>query len=269
MGISNQFHFEWLDEAMAPIRENLRQSLPTRPEVLGIGEQGPSPFINNLLEGVDFSYQACDLFPLSPEVLACDMNDLSPLFGTIHADIATLFRASYFIKDKRVFFEQIKQVLNPGGTLCMDLLIGSSDLPVLDFRFGERRAAISYDEERTAYYQTSFFDERLLREFPEEVEVFCRHARRWPLETKLNYLRQASRFYWRDVRALRQLRPEIMAAAIRAAFPEENIFSLRDFEQAGFEILTFNARYFYPKVKKFNLYCYVAARLRESGKSGS
>jgi hypothetical protein len=44
---------------------------------------------------------------------------------------------------------------------------------------------------------------------------------------------------------------------------------LRDFEQAGFEILTFNARYFYPKVKKFNLYCYVAARLRESGKSGS
>lgn len=269
MGISNQFHFDWLDEAIAPIRDSLRQSLPKRPKVLGIGEQGSSPFIDHLLEGRDYSYQACDLFPLSPEVLVCDMNDLSPLFGKIHADIATLFRASYFIKNKHSFLEQIKSVLNPRGTLCMDLLIGSSDLPVLDFRYGERRAAISYDEERTAFYQTSFFDDRLLREFPEQIEAFCRHARRWPLETKLNYLRQAPRFYWRDVRALRQLRPENLAAAIRAALPEENIFSLRDFEQAGFEILTFNARYFYPKVNKFNLYCYVAARLKKAATSES
>ncbi len=262
MGISNKFHFEWLDEAIAPIRQSVRKSLPKAPQVLGVGEQGPSPFIANLLEGMDFAYQAYDLFPLSPEVVACDMNDLSPLFGKIHPDIVTLFRASYFIKNKRSFFTQIKKLLNPGGYLCMDLLIGSSDLPVLDFRYGERRAAIAHDEVRTAYYQTSFFDERLVSEFPEEAEAFCKHARQWPLETKTNYLRHAPRYFLRDVGSLKQLRAENLGAQIRAAFPEENIFSLKDFDKAGFEILAFDAKYFYPKVKKFNLYCFVAARLK-------
>lgn len=261
MGISNQYHFEWLDEAIAPMRQSVRQSLPRAPQVLGIGEQNPSPFIAHLLEGMDFAYQTCDLFPLTPAVVACDMNDLSPLFDKVHADITTLFRASYFIKNKHSFFPQIKKLLNPGGYLFLDMLVGSSDLPVLDFRYGERRAAIAYDEVRTAYYQTSFFDERLVRDFPEEAEAFCKHARQWPLETKLDYLRHAPKFFWRDVASLKQLRTENLGARIKAAFPEENVFSLKDFEEAGFEILEFNARYFYPKVKKFNLYCFVAARL--------
>lgn len=266
MGISNQFHFAWLDEAVAPVRQQVRASLPKTPQVLGVGEQSPSLFIQHLLDGTDFAYQACDLFPMSAEVLPYDMNDLSPLFGKTSADIVCLFRASYFINSKHKFLSQVKELLNPRGYLFIDLLIGSSALPVLDFRYGERKAAIEVNGQLAAYYQTSFYDDRLLREFPEEVEAFCRHARRWPLQTQASYLRQAPRAYVRDAGSLRQLDSATLGNQIKNSLPEENVFSLTDFEEAGFEILAFNARYFYPHVKKFNLYCFVAARLKDGSK---
>lgn len=265
MGISDQAHFSWLKEAVAPVREEIRRTLPQKAQVLGLGEQSPSPFLVDLLEGLEYSYQACDLFPRTAQTIACDMNDLSPLFGKMRADIVCLFRSSYFIKNKGNFFGQLKQVMAPGGYLFIDLLIGSSDLPVLDFRYGDTAAAFAYDVKRPAHFQTSFYDDRLVKEFPAEVEAFCRHARRWPLATQINYLRRAHRHYWQDANMLKRLTSKNLGTQMKQMLPEQNLLSLTDFESEGFEIAAFNSRYFYPQVKKFNLYSFVAARLKPSG----
>src|SRR3990172_8547442 len=106
MGVSDLFHFAWLDEAISPIRKLIRQSLPKRPQVLGVGEQAPNLFLEHLLHGMDYTYLACDLFPKTERVLFCDINDLSPLFGKIRADVVSNFRSSYFIENKSTFFKQ-------------------------------------------------------------------------------------------------------------------------------------------------------------------
>ncbi|MEX2160724.1 MAG: hypothetical protein WD751_02325 [Anaerolineales bacterium] len=226
-----------------------------------MGEQKPSPFIEHLLEAKEFDYHACDLFPRSAEVIACDMNDLSPLFGRIRADVVCLFRSSYFIRNKHDFFDQIKKIMAPGGYLFMDFLIGSSDLPVLDFRYGDVQAAFAYDKDHPAFFQTSFYDDRLVQEFADDVEPFCRHSRRWPLSTRISYLRKAGRYYLRDVGALKDLTSANLGEQLHALLPQENVFSLADFRADGFEIIAFGAKYFYPLVRKFNLYCFVGARL--------
>ncbi|MCW5875240.1 MAG: hypothetical protein KIS85_00020 [Anaerolineales bacterium] len=262
MGISNTFHFAWLEETIKPIRAEIRESLPKKPLVLGIGENEPSQFLIHLLDGMDYKYQACDLFPLNDKVVVCDINDLSPLFGKVRADVVCILRSSMFIKNKHSFFLQLKKLLAPNAYLFMDLLIGSSTLPVLDFRYADRRSLYAHDPDRPEYFQSSFFDDRLLQEFRAEVDAFCQHARRWPLETQIKYLRRSPKFFFRDAYSLRGLTPENLGDSLHEYLPEQSIFSLKDIRDAGFEILGFGSRYFYPYVKKFSLYNFIAARYR-------
>lgn len=264
MGISDSYHFKWLTEAIAPARKQIRESLPTAPHVIGLGEQRPNAFMAELMSGIDFSYQACDLFPTNPETIPCDINDLTPLVGKMRADVVCLFRSSYFIRDKRKFFAELERVTNPGFWFFMDMLIGSSDLPVLDFRYGDRRASFSFDPERTAYFQTSFYDERLVQDFPVEVDAFVSHARHWPPKTKISYLLDEPRYFLRDAFALRQLSSSTLGHQMSVLLPETNLISLADFAQAGFEVVVFSAKYFYPEVEKFNLYCFVGARRKNA-----
>ncbi len=104
MGISDKHHYNWLTEAILPKRQEIREALPARPQVLGLGEHRPSALIKNLLDGTSYDYVACDLFPPSSDVLPCNLNDLSPFAGKIRANIICLFRSSYFINDKDSFF---------------------------------------------------------------------------------------------------------------------------------------------------------------------
>lgn len=259
MGISNQFHFDWLNEAIDPVRERIRESLPKRPQVLGIGEHSPNVVLQQLLNGFDSSYQACDRFPKSALAKPCDMNDLSPFFGKLRVNLVCMFRCSYFIEDKFKFLKQLKAILLPGSFVLMDFLIGSSDLPVLDFRYGNSKAS---DGKGRAYFSTSFYDDRLVREFPLEVMAFCRHARSWPIGTQIRYLREHPSFYWKDRAELRDISTETLGEHLKRILPEQNLFSLSDFEESGLEIVMFKARYFYPYVKKFNLYNFVLAKSR-------
>jgi hypothetical protein len=260
MGVSNEFHFKWLSESVAPVRERIRASLPRNPHVIGIGEQAANPFIRSLLHSIDFTYQACDLFPRNAGTIACDMNDLSPLYDKKKADVVCLLRASYFIKDKRRFFEELDQITKPQFWFFTDVLIGSSDLPVLDFRYGDEQAAYAYDENQPAYFKTSFYDERLITDFPAEVKAFVAHARTWPLRTKIAYLLDQPKVFLRDVLGLSRLTVDTLGDTMKKMLPEGNLISLADFEQAGYQVELFNAKYFYPDVAKFNLYCFIGAR---------
>lgn len=260
MGISDGFHFSWLREAVRPNYQQIRSQLPHKPRVLGIAESRPSPFLEHLLANREYDYLACDLNPGNSAAMPCDLNNLRSLKERIRADIVCCFRASYFIEDKHAFLGQLVDLLSPGAFLFIDFLIGSSDLPVLDFRYGDQVAQFASGSSRPATFKTTFFDPLLLADFPEEVDAFCRDARRWPLQTQWGYLKRFPRQFWKDSRSLKDLQPKNLGEMLRSVRPEPNLVSVADLEQNGFEIQAFSARYFYPQVKKFNLYNFVAAR---------
>ncbi len=263
MGISNKFHFSLWDETIEPIREEINKSLPQSPNLLGLGENTPSPFLSRLLKDRRFSYRACDRFPSSPDTNACDINDLAFLFNEPKFDVVCLFRASMFVRDKSKFLEELVRILNPGGFLFIDFLIGSSDLPVLDFRYGNKNAVFYHSEDEQAIFQSSFYDDLLVNKFPLELESFCKHARNWPISTQINYFLHQPRFFFRDFRDLKRLTIKNLGLEMKTRIPEKQLFNLNDFQGAGFKVRGFQAKYFYPMVKKFNLYCCLAAQYKE------
>lgn len=262
MGTSNQFHFDWLKSVIQSQKLSIRETLPERPRVLGIGEQRPSPFLDYLLEGIAYSYQATDLFaePRSG-VIASDLNDLKSLGGQPTADILCSFRSSYFIEDKDAFLDNLPGLLAPGAYVFMDFLIGSSSYPVIEFQVGKRKTAAIYDPKNPAVFKTTFFDQRLLTEFGDQVAAFCRHARLWPLATHRKYVHT---YGWgqflREVQRLAHLKPSNFEHTIRRLIDPKNLITLTDFESRGFQVVAFNSHYFYPEVEKFNLYNFVALR---------
>ncbi|KAA3646416.1 MAG: hypothetical protein DWQ07_09370 [Chloroflexi bacterium] len=260
MGISNEYHFNWINDTIEPLKAEILTSLPDQPVVLGLSEQQANPFVQNLLSERGFQYQAIDRYAQTDDVLPIDLNDLSPLASLELADMACCFRASYFIEDKKAFLQQVSKVLKPGAYLCMDFLIGTSDLPTLGFYYGGDKITANYDPNNPSRFLTSFYDDRILENHPSEVAAFCKHARHWPWRTQWEYFQAFSKLFWRDRKRHAQLYPENLKQAMIVAFPEAQLFTLEDFEQHGFELVAFSSRYFYPLVRKFNLYSFVGFR---------
>lgn len=138
--------------------------MPNNPVVLGLAERAPSIVVEELLQDLPFQYRPCDLFldDISG-ALRHDLNDLSALGDVLRADIVTCFRSSFFIISKAKFIRELKALLNPGAYILIDFLIGSSDLPVLDFRYDGQTAAAIYDVQRPSVFKTTFYDDILLR----------------------------------------------------------------------------------------------------------
>ena len=260
MGVSNEYHFNWINEAVEPIKAEILAALPAEPVVLGLSEQQANPFIQNLLADRGFQYQAVDRYAQSDNVLQVDLNDLSLLAKREPADVACCFRASYYIEDKNRFLQQITKALKPGAYVFIDFLIGTSDIPTLGFYYGGDKITANYDPSNPSRFLTSFYDDRIMKDHLEEVAAFCKHARRWPWRTQWEYYRAFPKLFWRDRKRHAQLYPGDIKEAMRSAFPAAQLFSLKDFEQYGFEIQAFSSRYFHPYVGKFNLYNLVAAK---------
>lgn len=262
MGISDKFHFQWQQDVVRPLYEDMRSKLPENPMVLGLAERGPSLLIEELFHDVPFQYRACDLFlEDTPGAYRHDLNDLSDLSNVLTADLVTCFRASVFLESKWRFLRELRALLNPGAYVLIDFLTGSSDLPVLDFRYGGRAAAAIYDVQRPSVFRTTFYDDMLL--MPEhigEVEAFCRHARRWPTKTILRYIKAHPREFLRTIGNLKGLAPHNLGEAILQYHDEDNVVSLKDLEDNGFTIEKFDTHYFYPEVGKFNLFSLVVAK---------
>tara|TARA_B100000809_G_scaffold203120_1_gene204092 strand:- start:621 stop:1277 length:657 start_codon:yes stop_codon:yes gene_type:complete len=218
-----------------------------------------------LFQESPFQHQACDLFADNiPGALQYDLNDLSALGNILSANVVTCIRASMFIKSKRRFIQELTAFLQPGAYLIMDFLIGSSDLPVLDFRYDGKPAAAIYDVKRPSVFATTFYDERLLMEqHLDDVNAFCEHARGWPIKTQLRYMKAHPIQFFKTFRGLQGLDPHNLGEAINSHHDSDNVMSLKDLELSGFTIEKFDTHYFYEEVGKFNLFILVVAKYRQ------
>ncbi|KAA3646408.1 MAG: hypothetical protein DWQ07_09330 [Chloroflexi bacterium] len=262
MGVSSATHQAWLKEVTEPVRHSVLQALPDDPLVVGLGEQRINPFLADFLGDHTYRYQAYDYFPTAPEVIKADVNDLRPLIGVVQADILAVFRTTMFIEDKDKFFADISSIVKPGGFLFIDLHIGSAYLPVLGYQYADQRVSAAFLGGPRVYYYTTFYDERLVNEYPEDVNKFCAHARFWPLATHWSELRKSRGTYLRSVTQQRGLMLNNFEERIRAITQPQHLITLQDFDDHHFDIHCFAARYFYPVTNKFKLVGLVVAQRR-------
>ena len=262
MGASSEIHQAWLKEATEPVRRSVLAALPEDPLVVGLGEQRINPFLDGFLGEHAYRYQAHDYFPTVPEVIKTDVNDLGPLVGSVQADVLAIFRTTMFIEDKDKFFTDIGSIVKPGGFLFIDLHIGSAYLPVLGYQYADQRVSAAFPGGPRVYYYTTFYDERLVNEYPEDVKQFCAHARFWPLATHWSELRKSPGTYLRSVNQQRGLTPHNFGERIQAITQPQHLITLQDFDDHHFDIHCFAARYFYPVTNKFKLVALVVAQRR-------
>ena len=225
------------------------------PHVIGLGESVPSLFLERLFEDMLYDYTAYDAFPQNDKVCKIDINDLSQLLDKNKVDMVTCFRASFFINDKNEFFKKLVHIIKKDGYIEIDFLIGNSGLPVIAWNnFATYNLT-------PCYFKTSFFDEKLIKEFPKDVEHFCQHARSLPLRKKISHFFKSSK---KDRKSLHKkyhnLHLNNFGDTIKESFSPDLLVSLADFKKYGFEVIKYNAHYFYSDTSKFNLWNLVIAK---------
>lgn len=259
MGISNEFHFAWLNEVIGRQRQRILNATAETPMLIGLSEQAPNPVFKELFGKQAFTYQGYDRYPKTADIQKYEINHLGGI-QTGPADFVTCFRASYFMEDKEPFFREVKRLVKPGGFLAMDFLIGSALAPDVGYRYGAGPVDASYDRSAPSVFKTTLYDDRLLETSYPEVAALCRHARRWPLDAAWRYLRNTGWRQWPDIFRLGGLTPETLGSSMQTLFAPANLISLADFARHDFSVLEFDARYFYPATRKFNLYIVTLAQ---------
>ena len=262
MGVSSEIHQAWLKEVTNSVRPVVLEALPENPLVVGLGEQRINPFLADFLSERTYRYQAYDYFPTDSNVIKADVNDLSALVGSVAADILAVFRTTMFIEDKDKFFADISSIVKPGGFIFIDLHIGSAYLPVLSYQYADQRVSAAFAGGPRVSYYTTFYDERLVNEYPEDVRKFSAHARFWPLSTHWSELRKSPGTYLRSVTQQRGLTLNNFGTHIKAITQPQHLITLQDFEDHHFDVHCFAARYFYPVTRKFKLVALVVAQRR-------
>ena len=200
MGISNKYHFDWINEASKSEYSRIRKFLSNRSVVIGIGENAPPPSLLNLLGNIKANYQACDLYPVNEATLKLDINDLSPLVGKYRSYIIECLRTSFFLSNKKKFLKDIAQILVPGGYLIIDFLIGNSSFPSIEWNNIAEYNSVS------CHFKTTFYDERLIEEFPEEVKNFCAHAKRCPIKKRIRHFIHSPKEHKESMKRLKELK---------------------------------------------------------------
>lgn len=194
-----------------------------------------------------------DKFPSDSTVTALDLNELGQLPDDAY-DVVTLFRGSYFITDPPSFLAGARRILRPGGIFIADWLHGLSDAPVLDLR-GDP----GYGGGSTPF-MTTYADPQMLREFPGEFGAFIRHVNRPPGWVDVERPGAPVPIATRVARVLGagprgDLTVETYLDACRTALGRagKHLIEPALMEQY-FKVVYRHARYFFPLVKKFNLY---------------
>jgi len=186
-------------------------------------------------------------------VRAQDINALENIPGN-SCDAFTLFRASLFITYPPTFLAQAWRLLRPGGIVVVDWLHGLSDAPVLDLGTGPHYERVALP------YLTTYGDPQLLAEFHTEFEAFIRHVNRPPWwvnveqpGAQLPVAARVKRLFGGGPR--RHVTPATYLDTLRA---ELNRVGKHFIEPAlmeqYFKVVFRHGRYFYPFVRKFNLY---------------
>jgi SAM-dependent methyltransferase len=261
LGISNRHHFAWLTEALeaferetgrlAAIRQ--RSGGPTLWCLAAPRLDPPLEYLTAAIGAHGTRVALFDKFPTDASVTEADLNDLRRLPDGA-CDVLTLLRASYFIAEPATFLAEARRLVRPGGLLVVDWLHGLSDAPILDLR-GDPR----YGGGPTPF-TTTYADPQMLAEFPEEFGAFIRHLNRPPAWANIEQPGAPLPLRTRLARALgggprRRITPGTYLDACRAelAAAGKHLIEPALMEQY-FKVLFRHARYFYPFVRKFNLY---------------
>jgi SAM-dependent methyltransferase len=273
MGVSDVAHARWLGGAVARFdrQSGLLGALAAREriDVCGLGQQADDPVTRYLAvragaERVHAIHH--DRFPSRPGVKALDLNDLSPLPDAAF-DVAVLFRASYFVERPAEFLAGVARALRPGGLLFVDWLNGRSDEPDLGLDGAPVYAGVRCP------YRTTYCDAEFVTAFPREFARLIAHVNRPP--RSLVAARRGARLSAR-ARAAGRLRSALgFDPKVRTVTPASYLATLRaDLAAAGrqlvapetlsreFEVVFRDARYFFPQVRKFNLYLLTVLRSR-------
>ena len=261
MGISNRAHFAWLRrgierfEAETGRLATLRARQPA-PVVWCLSAQTPDPATELIREtlGADRTQLRCfDKFPANADVQPFDLNRLDelPAHG---ADVITLFRAVMYVRDPAPFLVNLRRILRPGGIVLIDWLNGLSNAPVLDLRGDPRHGGVSTP------FATTYVDPVFLTEFAREFDKLIAHVNRPPATANVDqpgvpvpFAERWRRWTGRGPRRSVCLSTyiDVMREEMRSSGKQLIEPSLLEQE---FDVLFRDARYFYPDVRKFNLY---------------
>jgi SAM-dependent methyltransferase len=261
MGDSDRHHFAWICGALQAFEAQtgrlsaIGSTGSQAPTLWSLAEQRMSPPVEYIRTRLGHRTELvlCDLFPKSPGVRTLDINQLDDVPD--HAcDVVTLFRASYFIADPAKFLESLRRLLRPGGVAIIDWLHGLSDAPMLDLTGDPRYGGGSTP------FLTTYIDATFPVEFAAEFDALLRHVNRPPWWC--NMARPGASLPARE--RLRHLLCGTPRRSVSRATYEETLRG--ELRRAGknlieppllesyFKVVFRHARYFYPRVRKFNLY---------------
>lgn len=267
MGVSDRYHFDWLRGALQRFEAEQAPFAALRREGRGpvlwcFAEQRENPAIGYLRDALGRQRTKVtffDKFSSELGVRAQDINALDDLPDN-SCDVFTLFRASYFVGHPPRFLSNVRRLVRPGGIAIIDWLHGLSDAPVLDLR-GDPR----YGGTPTPYL-TTYADPEILSDFPEEFGAFIRHVNRPPSWTDLERPGAPVPMGERVKRLLgggprRDVSRGTYLDALRAELERAGKHLIEPgLMEQYFKVIFRHARYFYPMVKKFNLYLLTALR---------
>jgi len=261
LGISDRHHYAWLCGALeafetATARFAAIGRVQAAPTVWALGAPRIDPVLECIAQALGAGRTRVvlyDKFARGPGVSTGDINALGGLPSDA-CDVLTLFRGSYFIADPPTFLAEARRVLAPGGLLLVDWLHGLSDAPVLDLRGDPRHGGTSTP------FMTTYVDPQLLAEFPAEFDALIRHVNRPPAWANVDEpgrpVPPGERF--RRVLGGRPRRNVTRANYLDTCRAELGRADKHLIEPAlmeqHFRVLFRHARYFYPYVRKFNLY---------------
>jgi len=261
VGISDRHHFAWLTGALTAFEGETGRFAAfrrecTAPVLWCLAARRRDPVLDWIARAMGSGAQVT-LFDKFPEGASGsqdqDINALANLPDN-GCDVLTLLRASYFITDPAAFLTDAWRIVRPHGLVVIDWLHGLSNAPVLDLH-GDPR----YGGEPTPF-MTTYADAQMLSDFSDEFEAFI-----LPLDSRpwwANVERPGVRVRLSErVQRLLGLGPQraltltTYLAACRAELARagKHLIEPESMEQ-HFKVIFRHARYFYPHVRKFNLY---------------
>ena len=200
-----------------------------------------------------------DKFATGPDVIPADFNRLGDV-ASDSADVIVMTRASYMIEDSAAFLAGARRILRPGGLLIIDWLHGAADAPLLTLPGHHEYAGRAYP------FHTTYCDAEFVGEFPDEFAAFIAHVNRPPAWVDLDRpgARVPARAWLRRVLGRgprRDVTPATYLATLRADLARAGKHLIEpDQLSPAFKVVFRDARYLYPRTRKFHLHLLTVLR---------
>ena len=266
MGVSDRHYFAWLAQALGGFER-------ASGELRAIGQRDGgadlwvlagarmNPAIERVRDalGADARIRFLDRFERGPDVLTVDFNDLGALPGDA-CDVLVMTRASYMIEAPAAFLADARRIVRPGGLMIVDWLHGAAEAPLLTL------PGHHVYEGRAHTFHTTYCDAESVAEFAGEFGALIAHVNRPPAWVNLERPGAA-------VPAGERLRRLVGGGPRRQVTAATYLGTLRDeLGRAGkhliepgdlaphFKVVFRDARYMYPRAKKFHLHLLTVLR---------